>query len=145
MRRPNTKKPEKETISASKKEYDNILAETTLLREIKDISNELNILQSLAEDQKEVCDRLWGKEHERKAGFTYETPSEIKAEIEEMIKDAETVRKSLDMLLDLKQKQANINQAKSSRKQSDETAKQGVAIMVFTLVTTAFVSLSIFA
>ena len=62
-----------------------------------------------------------------------------------MIKDAETVRKSLDMLLDLKQKQANINEAKSSRKQSEETAKQGVAIMVFTLVTTAFVSLSIFA
>lgn len=44
------------------------------------------------------------------------------------------------MLLDLKQKQANIIEAESSRKQSEDTAKQSDTITVFTLVTILFVS-----
>jgi hypothetical protein len=120
--------------------YNNILEETTLLREIKDICNELNMLGSLAEDQKEVCDKLWDKEHNPKTMLTFDTPSEIIAKVEEMAKDAESVQKSIEILLDLKQKQANITEAKNSRKRSEETAKQGVAIMVFTLVTIVFVS-----
>ena len=39
-----------------------------------------------------------------------------------MVKEA--VHKAIDMLLDLKQKQANIVEAEFSRKQSEDTAKQ---------------------
>lgn len=57
-----------------------------------------------------------------------------------MIKETETVQKSLEALLDLKQKQANINEAKSVREQSHAAAKQADTIMVFTAVTVLFVS-----
>lgn len=43
-------------------------------------------------------------------------------------------------LLDLKQKQANLSEAQSSRKQAEETAMQGTTLMVFTIVTIVFVS-----
>lgn len=57
-----------------------------------------------------------------------------------MVKEAEFVQKAIDMLLDLKQKQANIVEAEFARKQSEVTAKQGGTIMVFTVVTILFVS-----
>lgn len=57
-----------------------------------------------------------------------------------MVKEAEFVQKAIDMLLDLKQKQANIVEAEFARKQSEDTAKQSDTIMVFTVVTILFVS-----
>jgi hypothetical protein len=46
----------------------------------------------------------------------------------------------LNHLLDLKQKHANVQEARSARRQADETAKQGDTLLVFTLVTIIFVS-----
>jgi hypothetical protein len=53
----------------------------------------------------------------------------------------------LQDLLDLKSKQANVSEARSQRhqaeaavKQGKETAKQGKAILLFTIITIAFVS-----
>jgi Mg2+ and Co2+ transporter CorA len=124
----------------TKNPYDNISEETELLREVKDISDELNMLKNLSEDQEDVWKQVWKDRKNQDATFTYDSPSEIKAEIEEMIKDAEFVQQAIDTLLDLKQKQANIVEAKYTRKQSDDTAVQGDTIMVFTVVTILFVS-----
>jgi Mg2+ and Co2+ transporter CorA len=125
----------------TKNPYDNISEETELLREVKDISDELNMLKNLAEDQEDVWKQVWKDEHKPDSGFTHEIPSDIKGEIEEMIKEADFVQQAINALLDLKQKQANIVEAKYTRKQSDDTAVQGDTIMVFTVVTILFVSL----
>ncbi|KAJ5679666.1 ankyrin [Penicillium macrosclerotiorum] len=120
--------------------YGNIAPEAELLQETKDICDELGMLKSLVEDQQVVWQQAASPESNTHALLAYEKPADIKAEIEEMIIEAESVKKSIDTLLDLKQKQANIIEAKSARQQSEETAKQSDTIMVFTVVTILFVS-----
>jgi hypothetical protein len=46
----------------------------------------------------------------------------------------------INHLVDLKQKQANIDEAISARLQAEDTARQGTVILVFTIVTIVFVS-----
>lgn len=120
--------------------YFDITKETAGLREVKDIYDELNMLKFLAEAQKTVWKQAMCLKDDKITTFNYDTPTEKKKEIEEMIKETETVQKSLEALLDLKQKQANINEAKSAREQSHAAAKQADTIMVFTAVTVLFVS-----
>lgn len=98
------------------------------------------MLKNLAEDQEGVWKQFWVPGTTPRTTYTYDTPSEIKGEIEEMIKEAEFVQQAIDTLLDLKQKQANITEAQYTRKQSDDTATQSDTVMVFTVVTILFVS-----
>jgi hypothetical protein len=44
-------------------------------------------------------------------------------------------------LMDLRQKHANLSEARSARLQTEETSRQGNTIMVFTIVTILFVSI----
>lgn len=117
--------------------YGNVSKETSHLCEVKDILDELNILKNLVEDQ----DRVWKQFCEEEAPahnlsmLRFDTPSEIKRAIEEMTKQAEFVQTALHTLLNLKQKQASIEEAKSAREQS-------ATIMVFTVITIIFVSLT---
>ncbi|KAJ6177983.1 hypothetical protein N7519_008444 [Penicillium mononematosum] len=122
--------------------YGNIAGETELLREVKDICDELNTLKSLAVDQEGVWNQVWKNGSNQEATFTYNTPFEVRKEITEMVKEAEFVQKAIDMLLDLKQKQANIVEAEFARKQSEDTAKQSDTIMAFTVVTILFLPAS---
>lgn len=119
--------------------YADISEETKLLREVKDICDELNMLKNLAEDQDDVWTQVW-KGGNRPDATTYDTPTEVKAEIEEMVNEAEFVQKAIETLLDLKQKRANIVEAEFTRQQSHDTAVQSDTIMVFTVVTILFVS-----
>lgn len=98
------------------------------------------MLKSLAEAQELVWKQAMRMKDDHLTTFNYDTPTEKKKEIQKMINEAETVQKSLEALLDLKQKQANINEAKSAREQSHAAAKQADTIMVFTAVTVLFVS-----
>ncbi|RDW90751.1 uncharacterized protein DSM5745_02526 [Aspergillus mulundensis] len=135
------------TSHADEKEniYYNIDPETTLLKEIKDICDELNILKNLAEDQedvwRQVC-KLEGSTQTPGTPSAYITPKDIKDEITEMVKEAEAVQMTINSLLNLKQKQANLEEAKSAREQAQATAKQTDTIMVFTIVTIVFLPLS---
>ncbi|KAJ5972814.1 uncharacterized protein N7479_002732 [Penicillium vulpinum] len=122
--------------------YGDIAGETELLREVKDICDELNMLKSLALDQENVWKQIWRDGSNPDATFTYDTPSEVKKEITEMVKEAEFVQQAIDMLLDLKQKQANIVETEFSRKQSEGTARQSDTIMAFTVVTILFLPAS---
>ncbi|KAL2783079.1 hypothetical protein BJX66DRAFT_345275 [Aspergillus keveii] len=122
-------------------------AETELLKEVKDICDELNILKSLVEDQEVVWNqamKILGGDYSN--SFGNDKPLEVKREIMGMIHEAEVVQKAIDTLLDLKQKQANLTEAKFARqqahdtaKQAQETAKQTDTIVVFTVVTIVFV------
>ncbi|KAJ5902932.1 hypothetical protein N7495_003460 [Penicillium taxi] len=115
--------------------YGDIKVETKLLREVKDIIDELNMLKNLTEDQERVWRQIWKDGENPIPLFTYETPTEIKEDIIEMINEAEYVQKSLDTLLDLKQKQANIQEALNTREQTD-------TVMVFTVITIIFLPAS---
>jgi hypothetical protein len=44
-------------------------------------------------------------------------------------------------LMDLRQKHANLSEARLARQQAEDTGKQGNTIMVFTIITVIFVSI----
>lgn len=52
------------------------------------------------------------------------------------------ISKQLDHLLNLKQQQASVFQTWQSTKQAEETMRQGRAIIIFTVMTIIFVSIS---
>ncbi|KAK4158875.1 hypothetical protein QBC43DRAFT_248639 [Cladorrhinum sp. PSN259] len=62
--------------------------------------------------------------------------------VEEMTKYADKIRTELNTLLNLKQKQANVWEARFSREGSEQTQRQGNITMVFTIVTIFFLPLS---
>ncbi|KAJ5738252.1 hypothetical protein N7493_001407 [Penicillium malachiteum] len=109
--------------------YQNIQNETRLLREIKDILDELRILKELANDQEHV-NGLWKKVVDVETNRRY-TIKETKDDIDNMIQEAKSVEDAINTLLDLKQKQATILEARATRQQSD-------TVMVFTVVTIVF-------
>ncbi|CAI7678096.1 unnamed protein product [Penicillium manginii] len=114
--------------------YQDISQETGLLEEIKDILDELNILRTLAQEQDHVDD-MWKQIQTKQKSNHAVTPSEISREIESMIGDAKSVQGDINTLLDLKQKEASIIEAKATREQSD-------TVMTFTVVTIIFLPAS---
>jgi len=58
---------------------------------------------------------------------------------------AEQANKALNHLLDLKQKQANVSEARSARWTAESTKQQGNIMVLFTLVTIIFAPLSLIA
>ncbi|KAL2010712.1 hypothetical protein VTN00DRAFT_6519 [Thermoascus crustaceus] len=129
--------------------YYNIAEETALLREIKDIRDELNILTNLAESQEVIWKQTFGTDSlEDRSNFKYFhscTPTEVKQELQEMAAEAKIVQNSVHTLLDLRQKQASIREAEFGRQQAQDTAKQSNTVMVFTVVTIVFLPLSFLA
>ncbi|KAJ5177912.1 ankyrin [Penicillium coprophilum] len=113
--------------------YQNIQNETRLLREIKDISDELRILKELVNGQEHV-NGLWKKIVDVQIGRRH-TIKETKDDLENMIQEAKSVEEGINTLLDLKQKQATILEARATRQQSD-------TVMVFTVVTIVFLPAS---
>ncbi|PWY83629.1 hypothetical protein BO70DRAFT_396055 [Aspergillus heteromorphus CBS 117.55] len=120
----------------SKTPFHDITREIKLLREVKDIRDELYILKSLVEDQSEVWKQAF------KGGAANDQPNYLKVEIVEMAKEAADVQRAIDVLLDLKQKQANISEAKEAGEQTKHSSKQNDTIMVFTIVTIIFTPMS---
>lgn len=121
--------------------------ETKLLAEIKDIKDELRILDMVLQSQLHVLpgfadhivDELGGRKLPRtpEAGEIERRKREQLKLIEVHIKDLERMRgqatsveSSLAHLLDLKQKHANAFEARFARDQAQLTAKQGQTILV---------------
>ncbi|OTA69605.1 hypothetical protein K449DRAFT_429068 [Hypoxylon sp. EC38] len=59
-----------------------------------------------------------------------------------MVERAKLVEAGIINLMDLKQKQANLWEARSSREGAEQTARQGQTLMMFTVVTIIFLPLS---
>jgi hypothetical protein len=133
--------------------------ETKLLAEIKDIKDELRILDMVLQSQLHVLPGLTDHVVEELGGRKSPEASEIERRkkeqlkiIEVHIKDLErmkgqatSVEGSLAHLLDLKQKHANAFEARFARDQAQLTAKQGQTILVFTIVTIIFLPMSFIA
>lgn len=113
--------------------FGDISLEVELLREIKDINDELNILKLLAEDQ----ERVWQQVFDGGNGARRDIiPTVVKVEIAEMIHEANQVQESVDKLLDFKQKRASLVEASSASKHAQDAAAQ-TRLMKFLGVFTA--------
>lgn len=151
--------------------------ETDLLSEAKDIRDELNMIHTVLEHQRNVlrdleeviCDIYFGQhrsQHEIKKRFKDQQrmiDMHIK-DLERMDKQTARIYDSITDLLDrkstrsvfvsshgmltsnaVKQKHANVYEARFARDQAAGTTRQGKIIMVFTIVTIIFLPLSFIA
>ncbi|KAJ5937653.1 hypothetical protein N7454_003995 [Penicillium verhagenii] len=129
--------------------------ETDLLAEIKDIKDELNMIRTVLEQQKNVladfqeviCDTYQGQnksqlEVKKKFKDQQRMIDMHLKDIDRMDKQAERIYHSITDLLDLKQKHANAFEARFARDQAAGTSRQSKTIMVFTIVTIVFLPLS---
>lgn len=130
-------------------------AEFRLLDEVKDISEELRIIQDVAKQQALVlqglADNSRGKVNDsdekgssgidkiqakRMDYFLVHRPKILKSAVDDLVNKASSTGNAILHLLDLKQKQANIFEARSATKMARESEKSSETIM---LVRTAVV------
>lgn len=132
--------------------------ETDLLAETKDIRDELNMIEKVLEDQRQVlpdleaaiCELYLGEQRSQqdvKKRFREQLKTiemHIK-DIDRMDRQAERIYSSITDMLDLKQKHANAFEARFARDQAAGTARQTQTIILFTIVTIIFLPLSFIA
>ncbi|KAH8595987.1 hypothetical protein B0O99DRAFT_147474 [Bisporella sp. PMI_857] len=126
--------------------------EIELMEEIKDIRDELKIIRGVFEEQKYVLQGLSKAlvegQKETNSDALYSNLPELNnlitrlEQVEKMEEDAKTTYKSLNHLLDLKQKQANLIEAAGARSEAVESGKQAKTVLFFTIVTIIFLPLS---
>ncbi|KAI9679132.1 MAG: hypothetical protein M1822_007342 [Bathelium mastoideum] len=115
---------------------------TTLL---KLFNEQATVLQSMIDQWKGIMAQLRRKLASKE--FLVETMNKIasyKAETETMIADCRTAQEAYKTLLDMKQKQANVDEMWLARQSTMVAADQGRAIMFFTIFTIVFLPLSFF-
>jgi ankyrin repeat protein/Mg2+ and Co2+ transporter CorA len=136
-----------------------ISIETQLLAEIKDIQDELAILNMVLQYQSnvlpEVADNIMRELGGKKSSAATEVERKMKEQLKLIqihMKDIERMRKqtqgiytSLTNLLDLKQKHANAFEARFASNQAALTARQGQTVLLFTIVTIIFLPMSFIA
>ena len=135
-----------------------IRPQTELLKEVKDIEDEIKIiLHVLAEQQ-----RVLQMDHIASFFGQQETPPDCEdtgqlcmeplkiikraiGDFERLDKQIKEVYSGLTHLMDLQQKQASVWEARSTREGARATSKQGSVMVIFTMVTIIFLPLSFMA
>ncbi|RDL33135.1 uncharacterized protein BP5553_08574 [Venustampulla echinocandica] len=115
--------------------------ETKQLELIKDVRDELNMILMILRDQLKAVDESENVSSVKVASL-HDNIQLHESEILQLDRRAEKVYIALKDLLDLKQKQANVAEARSQRHQAEETTTQGKAILLFTIITIIFLPLS---
>ncbi|KAL1847387.1 hypothetical protein VTK73DRAFT_10370 [Phialemonium thermophilum] len=119
-----------------------IMREVQLLTEVKDILDEIKMIKTVLADQKSILDSdrldqlskvLCGEKSPADTSHSrdrFSKPKELveraMATFDNMKRRAEAVEHGLISLLDLKQKQTNVWEARMAREGAEETAKQGM-------------------
>ncbi|KAL4968352.1 uncharacterized protein BDV14DRAFT_153095 [Aspergillus stella-maris] len=128
--------------------------ETDLMFEIKDIHDEIGMVRSVLDHQRVVLPELESQLRKldpllsskiRNPGEFAEQVNMVEMylkDLERMDRQASRLYESVLGLLDLKQKHANPFEARLAREQAAGAARQGKAIMIFTIVTIIFLPLS---
>ncbi|KAL4924484.1 uncharacterized protein BDV17DRAFT_300974 [Aspergillus undulatus] len=117
--------------------------------ELRDIADELGTIMKLLEQQTTtVKDMLRYFEHrgygKRFIHAALTRLDEYRTHINEMRENAIAAQKAVENLLDLKQKQANVDESRLARWEAEVTQSQSRAVMVFTIFTVIFLPLSFF-
>ncbi|KAI0159896.1 hypothetical protein GGR52DRAFT_576635 [Hypoxylon sp. FL1284] len=116
-----------------------IKEEIDLLKDIKDIRDELNMIRTIFEAQISAVDGFVIFHH-----LQYLVTNRIK-DVDRIDQRASRAQDALSHILDLKQKQANAEEAHFLSVQNIESGKQSRAIMTFTIVTIIWAPLSFFS
>ncbi|KAI0459738.1 hypothetical protein F5B21DRAFT_254741 [Xylaria acuta] len=118
-----------------KSNFVSIRRASELLKQIKDIRDEINMLKSVLTQQKSV----WNELHDRQAGeHNLRGPAYAINNIDEMDAQAARVQDAVLSVLGLEQNEASIQEAMTSREQAQESIRQGRTLMAFTVVTIFF-------
>ncbi|OJJ94930.1 hypothetical protein ASPACDRAFT_127846 [Aspergillus aculeatus ATCC 16872] len=112
--------------------------ESDLLREIKDILDELRMIRVVMEDQLKVIVAIGKVQDSRVLGGVRESVERYLDKVQSMQNEGQATVNSLNALMDLRQRHATLWEAKS-------TGMQGNTIMVFTVVTILFLPASFMA
>ena len=138
--------------------------ETRLLKEVKDIRDELTMIGMVLHQQRSVMEPLCTAICEdlstfASGGSRNHARNDVKrriddqtrlinrdiGELDRMGRLAHGIEQSLINLLDLKQKQSNAFEARFARDQASDTVRQGKTILIFTVVTILFLPVSFMA
>lgn len=144
-----------EKMERDKKIEEQNKRDLSALLELRDIDDELSTISRLLVQQEETVMQmveLYKSVEQFKqspSGVEYlkqalDHISEYKKQIEEMRKNANLANQSFKDLLDIKQKQANVDEARMARWQADVSQNQSRSIMIFTVITIIFLPLTFF-
>lgn len=128
---------------------------TSALLELRDMEDELNTLQRLFNDQELVIEAMTahyerpdlilltsnGRAYLREA---LDRIKEYKATTVEMLKRVDTTKKDYEKLLEMAQRQAQVDDVRWSRIQTELASSQNLSVMIFTTFTVIFLPLSFF-
>lgn len=127
------------------------------LLELRDIEDELNTIGKLIEEQEKCVNDMIKQYKNLNArhnkglngiDFLYDVKSFLEEHMEQlegMRQSTRAAQAAFKDLLDMKQKQSNIDEAHLARKQTEVAADQSRTVMVFTIFTIVFLPLSFFA
>ncbi|KAJ5543561.1 hypothetical protein N7535_005985 [Penicillium sp. DV-2018c] len=147
--------PDGKTMTAAQRDYrERQVArwnreDLSVLLELRDIEDELGSILKLLDQQDTVIksmtkyfdDKGYGKEFLNTAQDRIDG---YRSQINEMKENSHVTQKAVETLLDLKQKQANVDEAKMARWEAEVTQTQSRAVMVFTVFSVVFLPLSFF-
>ncbi|KAF9242444.1 hypothetical protein DTO013E5_7762 [Penicillium roqueforti] len=121
----------------------------SVLLELRDIEDELSTILKLLDQQDTVIKNMVKYFGNKGCGKSFldtaqERIDEYRSQINEMKENSHLAQKAVETLLDLKQKQANVDEAKMTRWQAEVAQTQSRAVMVFTIFSVVFLPLSFF-
>ncbi|KAF7718922.1 DUF676 domain-containing protein [Penicillium ucsense] len=121
----------------------------SVLLELRDIEDELSTILKLLDQQDTVLKSMVKYFDQGGCGMAFLDSAQLRineyrVQIGEMKENSHLAQKAVETLLDLKQKQANVDEAKMARWQAEETQNQSRSLMVFTIFTVIFLPLSFF-
>ncbi|GAB1315941.1 DUF676 domain-containing protein [Madurella fahalii] len=127
---------------------------TSALLELRDLEDELTTLQKLFETQEATIKQMreiYKKEfnHITKNGQYYleealEYLDDYKQQTSEMLKRVDTTRNDYEKMLEMVQRQAQVDEVRWSRLQAELASSQNLSVMIFTTFTVIFLPLTFF-
>lgn len=120
--------------------------EIQLIARVKAIINDLHTIDFVCSQQQDVLRSLTKcTKASRSIRDLCETVEHRRQAWAGMADTANKIYESLRDLMDLKQRQANVSEARTSRAQVEVSARHGRSIMLFTIVTIIFLPMSVLA
>ncbi|KAM7197382.1 hypothetical protein V8F33_005603 [Rhypophila sp. PSN 637] len=151
------------SISSIKKRHKRELAQaerenrenTSALLELRDMEDELGTLQKLFKVQRKVIEdmrKIYKREELRGltvngVGYLDEAVKSLvlyQQQATDMEKRVETTRKDYEKMLEMAQRQAQVDEVRWSRLQTELASSQNLSVMIFTTFTVIFLPLSFF-
>ncbi|KAF4163701.1 hypothetical protein CNMCM6936_000488 [Aspergillus lentulus] len=119
------------------------------LLELRDIMDELGTIMKVLEQQTTTVKTMASYFADRGYGKVFVQASlarldEYRNQVQEMRENTILAQKAVENLLDLKQKQANVDESRLARWEAEVTQTQSRSVMVFTIFTVIFLPLSFF-